>query len=396
MPAQAINALPAGLPPDAAGDGNAFLHTVARARLPMTVSDPTLPDSPIVFATASMCRLTGYEPSEIIGRNPRFLQGPDTDRATVALIRAALEQRVDCTVELLNYRKDGAAFWNALSISPVFAPDGQLRYFFACQLDHSERRAAERQRSEERRLEGLASLAAGVAHEFNNLLTVIRGNLEPLTSAAPATRGASDGRNAARLQRAREAADRAADLTRSITSFARQQLHEAIRLDLHQLIAELSPAFSALLAPRHRLEWSFGASTSPVEADPTYLSAALRHVLLNARDAMQEGGVIRLSVELRRDAAGRPAEVAVAMTDTGCGMSPEIALRALDPFFTTKPPGAGIGMGLAMASGFMRQTGGRLELQSREGEGTTVSLIFPVLPRFDAPRASAAAPGQAS
>ncbi len=359
------------LPPESAGDSRTFFEAVALTGMPMMVSDPNLPDNPVVFANRAFCRLTGYKSAELIGRNCRLLQGPQTDRATIARVRQAVAERIDFSVELLNYRKDGSPFWNALDVSPVFTADHELKYFFASQQDATERHDTEQLVAQAQRLDGLASLAGGIAHEFNNLLTVIRGNLELLAGPQLSPR------NAARLERVHAAAERGATLTQSLTSFARRQHHQVGQLNLPQLLRELEGTLTQMLSPSHTIELNLESEAAHVTADQKHLRTALMNVVLNAREAMRAGGLISLSLVIRRDPSGTPRETVLAVTDQGPGMPPEVASRAFEPFFTTKPPGAGTGLGLSMAHGFMRQTGGRMELESREGEGTTVRMIFP-------------------
>jgi PAS domain S-box-containing protein len=370
--------------PGFAGNSDIFFAAVALTRMPMIVSNPNLPDNPVAFANKAFCELTGYAPEHIIGRNCRFLQGEETDRATIARVRQALLRRTDIAVEVLNYRRDGTPFWNALFISPVFAPDGGLLYFFASQLDVTRRRDAERALAQAQRLEGLGSLAGGMAHEFNNLLTVIRGNLEPLLAAGDAE--TRDHRLGERLVRVRDAAERAATLTNAMITFARRSRLEDQRLDLVALLARQEPSLRTLLGPQIALaiDTSAAGAAPEVLADPEQLQTAVTNILLNAREAIAASGRVLIELRERRSAAGLPAELVLTVQDDGCGMSPAIAARALDPFFTTKPPGAGAGLGLSMAYGFMRQTGGRLELQSREGQGTAVRLVFPIKPALGA------------
>ena len=359
--------------PGFTGNRDIFFAAVALTRVPMLISDPNLPDNPIAFANQAFGALTGYGPGELVGRNCRFLQGRDTDRRTVDLIREAVRRRTDIAVELLNYRRDGTAFWNALFISPVFAADGTLIYFFASQLDVTRRRDAERALAHSQRLEGLGALAGGMAHEFNNLLTVIRGNLEPLLQQT------QEGRTAVRLSRVREAAERAAVLTRAMVAFARRQRLEDQTFDLGALLRARAAELARALAPACRLHLELPAEPVSIRADPEQFSVALTNLVLNARDAGPADGVVRIAVTLRRTGGSRP-DVEVSVIDTGAGMTPEVAARAMDPFFTTKPPGAGVGLGLSMAYGFLRQSGGRLELSSHPGAGTAVRMVFPARP----------------
>lgn len=364
--------------PGFVGNADIFFAAVALTRMPMLVTDPNQPDNPVAFANRAFCTMTGYSEEEVVGRNCRFLQGPDTDRAIVARVRAAVAERRDVAVELLNYRRDGTPFWNALFVSPVFAPDGRLQYFFASQLDVTRRREAERALTQARQMDGLGALAGGVAHEFNNLLTVMRGNLEPLL------RDARDERAAARLGRVRDAAERAALLTRSMVSFARRQRLDDQRLELGGFLRGLRAEFARLVAPDCVLELDLPDAPAPVRADPDQLRTALVNILANARDASSAGGTIRMGVAQRPTDGARPAQVELWVADSGSGMPAHVAARAMDPFFTTKQPGEGAGLGLSMAYGFMRQSGGRLELSSRLGEGTLVSLVFPGRPALPA------------
>jgi len=379
--------------PGFAGNSDIFFAAVALTRMPMIVTNPDLPDNPIAFGNKAFCELTGYAPEAIIGRNCRFLQGEETDQATIARVRQALQRRTDIAVEVLNYRRDGTPFWNALFISPVFGPDGSLLYYFASQLDVTRRRDAERALAQAQRLEGLGSLAGGMAHEFNNLLTVIRGNLEPLLAGAE--HDGRDRRLAERLIRVRDAAERAATLTNAMITFARRSRLEDQRLDLAALLVGLEPMLRGLAGPRITLEvdTSEAGAAPVVVADPEQLRTALTNVVLNAREAIAGEGRVVIRVRERRSVAGQPAELMLTVQDDGGGMPPAVAARSLDPFFTTKPPGAGAGLGLSMVYGFMRQTGGRLELQSREGEGTTVRLVFPTKPA-EATEAPVARPGE--
>ena len=126
------------------GKGDPFAAAIRATRMPMIITDPRQPDNPIVFSNDAFLKLTGYGRDELLGRNCRFLQGPDTDQAKVREVRDAIEQNRDVSVDLLNYRKDGSTFWNALYISPVADEQGNVHFFFASQLDMSERKDAER------------------------------------------------------------------------------------------------------------------------------------------------------------------------------------------------------------------------------------------------------------
>ncbi|RZI78297.1 MAG: PAS domain-containing protein [Variovorax sp.] len=145
---------------DSPAEGWTFISAVIGARLPILMTDPRVTENPIVFANRAFMTLTGYEPTEVLGRNCRFLQGPGTDRTSVATLRQAVEGRQEISVRLLNYRKDGSSFWNDLHISPVYAADGELIYFFACQQDVSRWQETEDDLERRPGVSGAVALAA--------------------------------------------------------------------------------------------------------------------------------------------------------------------------------------------------------------------------------------------
>jgi len=144
------------------------------------ITDPNQPDNPIIFASAGFERMTGYLTREVIGRNCRFLQGPDTDTDAVAQLRSATTAGLTCSVEILNYRKDGTLFWNQLTITPIFSDEARLMHFVGVQSDVTEQRRLKEQFHQAQKMEAVGQLAGGIAHDFNNLLTVINGYSELL------------------------------------------------------------------------------------------------------------------------------------------------------------------------------------------------------------------------
>ncbi|TIP35532.1 MAG: PAS domain-containing protein, partial [Mesorhizobium sp.] len=173
------------------GKGDPFAAAIRATRMSMIITDPRKPDNPIVFANDSFLRLTGYTREEVIGRNCRFLQGPDTDAAAVAEVRAAVADGNDISIDLLNYRKDGSTFWNALYVSPVSNDKGELLFFFASQLDVSDRKRSEQQitadkeRVEEavkertRELEAALETQTALLHEVDHR---VKNNLQMISS----------------------------------------------------------------------------------------------------------------------------------------------------------------------------------------------------------------------
>jgi len=355
--------------------GNIFFAAVEMTRMPMLITDPRQEDNPIVFANGAFVDLTGYTEQEILGRNCRFLQGPGTDRATVAELHRAVEEQRAVAVDLLNYKADGTPFWNALFFGPIFDQDGTLLYFFASQMDISERRTSQESYLQAQKMEAIGQLSAGMAHDFNNLLQVINGNLEVALLGTGAQHKAAES-----IRRAQRATMQAAKLTQQLLTFARKQRLEPKCLSLNSLVVDFSDMLVRSLGEKIDLQLDLKPGLPSCTIDPTYLEMALLNVVLNARDAMPGGGAVTVGTtvlgEDRRRLLGLPAGdyVCICVRDEGQGMTPEVRRRATEPFFTTKGPGTGLG--LAMVHGFVQQSHGRLDIESTPGEGTLVRMVF--------------------
>ena len=360
-----------------------FFAAVETTRMPMIVTDPRREDHPIVFVNRAFSQMTGYAPDEIIGRNCRFLQGADTDRAVVAEIRAAISESREIATEVLNYRKDGSAFWNALFISPVYDNEGALLYYFASQLDVSRRRDAEESLRQAQKMEALGQLTGGIAHDFNNLLQVIVGYAD---MAGMMVSSDVDPRLARAIDQIKAAADRATTLTQQLLAFSRKQRLEGRVINLNTLVANMSGILERTVGDTVTIVRRPTIDLWNVKVDTVQAEMALLNITINARDAMPAGGTLTISTENRTvhadDADGArdlaPGRYSVIrIMDTGTGMPKEIMHRVLDPFFTTREEGKGTGLGLSMVYGFMKQSGGTVHLASVVGMGTTVTLLFP-------------------
>jgi len=242
----------------------------------------------------------------------------------------------------------------------------------------AERDKAERALMEARRLEAIGRLTGGVAHDFNNLLAAVVGNLELLSASlgeAPKRRYA---------EAALAAAWRGGRLTQQLLAFAREQRLESALVDVNGLIAGMDALLHHTLGGQVQVEVALEPALWPASTDATQLELVLLNLAINARDAMPEGGALRLATSnIERADVSLPEElepgeyVLISVTDTGTGMPPEVAERAFEPFFTTKEVGKGSGLGLAQAYGVARQSGGTVRLQSRSGHGTVVQLFLP-------------------
>lgn len=363
-----------------------FFAAVETTRMPMIVTDPNRDDNPIIFANRAFLDMTGYELAEILGRNCRFLQGPETDTEVVATLRDSIEQRVDIATEILNYRKDGSSFWNALFISPIFNERGDLIYHFASQLDVSRRRDAEDALRQAQKMEALGQLTGGIAHDFNNLLQVMSGYLGLIANEADKTQ-VDLNRIRRSVGHAQTAVERASTLTKQLLAFARKQKLHGRVLNLNHLVDDLRPMMERTFGADVLVEFDFEADLRNCRIDPTQAEVALLNIFMNARDALMGRKRPHVFIETRNvlvtdinhsfDGLLPGNYVSLSVTDNGIGMPASIRDRVMDPFFTTKEEGKGSGLGLSMVYGFARQSGVLRASTPKRGRHDPA----PVLPR---------------
>ena len=365
---------------------NIFFAAVETTRMPMIVTDPTLPDNPIIFANRAFVDMTGYSAEEILDANCRFLQGTETDPDTVRAVREAIANEKEIAVELINYRKDGTAFWNALFISPVYSEDGRRINFFASQLDVSRRRDAEDGLKQAQKMEALGQLTGGIAHDFNNLLQVMLGYLDNIAKSA-SDPGYSRERIQKNAEHAKSAAVRAATLTQQLLAFSRKQTLTTRVLNLNTVV-ESSREMAGSLFDEIKLVTELEPKLWNCRLDPTQMDVSLLNVLVNAKDALVGRDDRRIVIKtenvkigdddiLAYDGVRAGRYVLLSVTDNGIGVPSAYLDRVMDPFFTTKEEGQGTGLGLSMVYGFVKQSGGAARLTSEENVGTTLRLYFP-------------------
>ncbi|WP_207553465.1 histidine kinase famiy protein [Teichococcus deserti] len=380
-----------------------FHAAIETTRMPMVVTDAQAEGHPIIYANNAFLRMTGYDPAEVLGRNCRFLQGPETDRAVLGQLRRAIAEEREIALEILNYRKNGSSFWNALFVSPVYDEQGELAYYFGSQLDVSRRRDAEDALRQAQKMEALGQLTGGIAHDFNNLLQVMQGYLELIAVGLDKPEPERERLKRA-LEHVRGAANRAGQLTQQLLAFARKQQLDGRPLSLNSLVEGMRDLAGRTLGDAVALRLRPGSGLWACRLDPTQAELALLNLLINARDAMVPGrgaevGIATANLELDAPGAAqfntelKPGPyVLLEVSDNGCGMAPAVMARVLDPFFTTKEEGKGTGLGLSMVYGFVRQSGGGLRLRSVEGEGTVLQLVFPALAEEARPAAPRSLP----
>jgi len=262
-----------------------------------------------------------------------------------------------------------------------------------------EKAAAERLLAQAQKMEAVGQLTGGIAHDFNNLLTVVLGNVDLLSR-----RAGDDARQLRQLGAIRHAAERGRDLTHQLLAFSRRQHLNPIAVDVNALVRNFAPLLQQAVGEAVTVHTILSEASACVHADPAQLETALLNLAVNGRDAMPQGGSLKVKVSccdadaeaLRKaDPAAKGAWVCIEVSDTGVGMSAEVAERVFEPFFTTKEIGKGSGLGLSQVYGFVRQSEGHVVIDSRPGAGANIRLFLPASAEAIALQAAAApSPGE--
>ncbi|TXL74247.1 PAS domain S-box protein [Vineibacter terrae] len=332
----------------------------------------------------SVTAMFGYRGDELIGRNVKMLMAePFRSQHDLYMTRyrdtAAARIVGKGGIEVVGQRQDGTTFPVDLVVGELMLDE--RRYFIGAMRDISDRVAIKEQLAHAQKMEAVGQLTGGLAHDFNNLLQVVMTNLELVLD-----RGGRDDDMALRAADALRAAERGAELTGQMLAFARRQTLSPRRTDLGALIEALVGLLRRTLGENIAIDLRLASPLRDVMIDRGQLENALLNLALNARDAMPHGGCLRIAadnVDFDDERADRHAEarhgrfVAITIADTGVGMSDAVRMRAFEPFFTTKDIGKGSGLGLSMVYGFVKQSGGHIELDSVPGGGTTLTLYLP-------------------
>lgn len=330
-------------------------------------------------------RIKGYTADEIVGCHfSQFYTEEDrlAGEPQKSLETARQEGRIER--EGLRQRKDGTRFWAHVIIDAIHDERGELIGFAKITRDVTEKVEAQKALNQAReelfqaqKMEAIGQLTGGIAHDFNNLLMAILGSLQILRKRMP-----SDPALSPLVDNAIQGAERGAALTQRMLAFSRRQDLNMQAVDISALVMELMDFMQRSLGSTVRIETRLAEHPTHVMTDPVQLETALLNLVVNARDAMPGGGAIiiearEVDIPVRRGSLkpGRYVELSVA--DTGEGMDEETLTQATTPFFTTKGVGKGTGLGLSMVQGLTEQSGGKLAIESRKGEGTKVSLFLP-------------------
>ena len=329
-------------------------------------------------------RIKGYKPDEIVGEHFSRFYTPEDFDAGVA--KRALETARDTgryESEGWRVRKDGTRFWASVVIDAIRDDEGKLIGFAKITRDMTEKREAQLRLDESReqlfrsqKMEALGQLTGGLAHDFNNLLTAILGACEL------GLRNVNDPKKVGRmLEGVKGSAQRGAGLTRQLLAFARAQPLQMKQIDLRQFFADVTMLLRPSLRSNIEVITEISDQLWPIDADAGALELAMLNLAFNARDAMKEGGSLKISAHnevLSGEPDGlRGEHVVLRISDTGTGMSRDVMDRVFEPFFTTKGYGEGTGLGLSQVFGFMKQIGGAITVESEPGKGSAFGLYLP-------------------
>jgi two-component system, cell cycle sensor histidine kinase and response regulator CckA len=319
----------------------------------------------------------GYEPDEVIGRNPRFFYFTEEDYNQAG---AALHATSASMTEVKMKRKDGTPIWALVNRSPLYIEDEPAGEVVAA-LNITARKALEEQLRQSQKMEAIGKLAGGVAHDFNNILQAIMGYTQMVIYTLD-----QDDKNRSKLLEAYKGGQRAAELIQQLLAFSRRQVLKLGPLDLNQAIVDLMKMLRRLISENIELVIVPGRELWVVNADRGQIEQVLMNLCLNARDAMAEGG--RLSIETHNTRLSeefcvthkwaKPGMfVRLSITDSGCGMDEQTREKIFEPFFTTKDPDKGTGLGLSTVYGIVHQHDGMIDVFSEPGKGSSFSVYLP-------------------
>jgi PAS domain S-box-containing protein len=347
------------------------------------------PEGHVTNWNAGAERIKGYQEHEITGHHfSRFYTEEDraNGRPARALEIARREGRFDA--EGWRVRKDGTRFWASVIIDAIYDDRKQLIGFAKITRDITERRMAQEALEQAQaalfqaqKMETIGQLTGGIAHDFNNLLTIIVNSLDLLT------RNMTGQRETRLIESAQRAAERGAKLTQQLLAFSRRQPLQPSAHDANILIGGFESVLRRALGETVDLHLALGTRVSAINVDGAQFESALLNLVVNARDAMPEGGMLTIATNNRDLAAdearalGMPVGryVSIEVQDTGTGMTADVAARVFEPFFTTKEVGKGTGLGLSQVYGFITQSGGHIDVGSVPGLGTTITMLLPAI-----------------
>ncbi len=334
----------------------------------------------VIYVNPVFERITGYSAQEIIGHTPRLLKSGYQPRNTYLEMWTRVLSGETWKGDFINRKKDGTYYTQRSTISPVINAQGQITHLTCIAADVTREKLLEEQLLQAVKMESLGRLAGGIAHDFNNLLTVINGYSELVLRQTTHEKSRAD------IMEIIHAGEKATQLTRQILAFSRRQEIHPERLNLNEVVLDLQKMIARLIGDNIVLQVKLHPEAPEIEIDRSQLEQVLMNLVVNARDALTEGGTLTIETarfimdeEFCQDHRGSVMGDYARLTviDNGIGMIKEIQEKIFEPFFTTKSVGQGTGLGLATVYGIVKQNRGYISVASEPGQGTRFDVYFP-------------------
>jgi len=338
----------------------------------------------IEYVNPHFCQVTGYGPEEVARKNPSFLRTEYTSRDTYSDLWNTITSGFVWRGVFQNRKKNGELFWESDTICPVRDTAGSIAHYIALKEDITEHRERDRMLTQAMKMDVVGRMTSGIAHDFNNLLTIIMGNLQILEMELER----DDPHDL--LELVTDAASAALDgsnLIKQLLIFTRRDEPDVQPMEISKFIEELQPLLKRSISSDIEVDQHVAGDLGAVLIDGNRLESAVLNLVINARDAMPDGGRLTISLERASLDSAQPVEgglisrgdyLFLTIADTGTGMSEEVRQKALEPFFTTKPGTSGTGLGLSMVNDLITQYEGGIRIDSEPGRGTDITLILPV------------------
>ena len=360
-----------------------FLNRIIEA-VPVTIYVKDASDRRYLLLNHAGEKLMGLPRARVIGRTAFDLFDDDVARLTTAYDQTTLDSGTDLSLPAQPVRMPNDETRVVLSRRlTIPGPNGDAQYLVGVIEDLTEHKAIEEQLRQAQKMEAIGHLTGGIAHDFNNLLTIMIGNLDLLRDDVAGNAQAEE-----KVDAVLQAGERGADLARRMLDFSRRQPLQAKPADLNRLVMDAMRMLSRTLGEAVTIDMKLAPELGPVSVDGQQFETALMNLAINARDAMPDGGTLRVATRVEEAASGHPEVhpdapagpcAVIEIADTGSGMPPAVLEHIFEPFFTTKTAGKGTGLGLSMVYAFMQQSGGYIRAASEVGRGTTFLLYFPLL-----------------
>ena len=338
-------------------------------------------DGSIIYVNPAFEQMSGFSRNEVVGQTPRLMKSGEHDAAFYRHLWSTITNGATWRGRIVNRRRDGSCYSVDATISPVRDNSGRTVGYVAAQRDITRELQLEEQYRQAQKMEMLGHLTAGIAHDFNNVLTAVNGYAELLRTQLPAASPPHD-----LVIKLLRAGQRGADLVRQLLLFSRKQANTPQVVNLNHVVGDLEPMLRRIIGEHIQLVTHLAPELWAVRVDPSQIEQIIVNLVVNARDAMPNGGsvcietgnVVLDDTTVSGHLSGQPGEHALlAVSDTGTGMSAEVKAHLFEPFFTTKGRGKGTGLGLATVYGIVEQYNGSIWVYSEEGIGTTFKICLP-------------------